>query len=49
MVEVLPDRVGSRDLTALVADRIVLTGVAVGQAQRPVMAGCAAPATVPAS
>ena len=52
VVEVLPDRVGSRDNTALVADRIVrelLTGVAVGRAQRPVMAGSAAPATVPAS
>ena len=52
VVEVLPDRVGSRDITALVADRIVrelLTGVAVGRAQRPVMAGSAAPATVPAS
>ena len=52
VVEVLPDRIGSRDITALVADRIVrelLTGVAVGRAQRPVMAGSAAPATVPAS
>ena len=34
VVEVLPDRVGSRDITALVADRVVretLTGVAVGR------------------
>jgi agmatinase len=34
VVEVLPDRIGSRDITALVADRIIrelLTGVAIGR------------------
>ena len=34
VVEVLPDRIGSRDITALVADRVVremLTGVAVAR------------------
>ncbi|HYH90965.1 MAG TPA: agmatinase [Solirubrobacteraceae bacterium] len=38
VVEVLPDRIGSRDITALVADRIVrelLTGVAVGRGRAP--------------
>ena len=36
MVAVLPDRIGSRDITALVADRVVrelLTGVAAGPAR----------------
>jgi hypothetical protein len=35
VVEVLPDRIGSRDITALVAERVVretLTGVAVARA-----------------
>ena len=34
MVEVLPDRIGSRDITALVAERVVretLTGVALAR------------------
>jgi arginase family enzyme len=36
VVEVLPDRIGSRDITALVADRIVrelLTGLAAARAR----------------
>jgi agmatinase len=35
VVEVLPDRIGPRDITALVAERVVretLTGVAVARA-----------------
>ena len=41
VVEVLPDRIGSRDITALVADRVVrelLTGVAVARDREPVAA-----------
>ena len=41
VVEVLPDRIGTLDITALVADRIVrelLTGVAVARERRPVVA-----------
>jgi arginase family enzyme len=38
VVEVLPDRIGSRDITALVAERIVretLTGVALARVRQP--------------
>jgi arginase family enzyme len=38
VVEVLPDRIGSRDITALVAERIVretLTGVALARVREP--------------
>ena len=38
IVEVLPDRIGSRDITALVAERIVretLTGVALARVHQP--------------
>jgi hypothetical protein len=42
VVEVLPDRIGSRDITALVAERIVretLTGVALRRRAAPAAAG----------
>jgi agmatinase len=42
VVEVLPERIGSRDITALVAERVVretLTGVAVRTGQRQLLAG----------
>ena len=41
VVEVLPDRIGTLDITALVADRVIrelLTGVAVARERRPVVA-----------
>lgn len=41
VVEVLPDRIGTLDITALVADRVIrelLTGVAVARERRPVAA-----------
>jgi hypothetical protein len=44
VVEVLPDRIGSRDITALVADRIVrelLTGVAVARTRTAARAAVA--------
>jgi arginase family enzyme len=44
VVEVLPDRIGSRDITALVADRIVrelLTGVAVARTRAAARAAVA--------
>ena len=44
VVEVLPDRIGSRDITALVADRIVrelLTGVAVARTRTAALAAAA--------
>ena len=40
VVEVLPDRIGSRDITALVADRVVrelLTGVAAARTRTAVL------------
>lgn len=43
VVEVLPDRLGSRDITALVADRIVreiLTGLALRWRARTAPAAC---------
>jgi agmatinase len=42
IVEVLPDRIGSRDITALVAERVVretLTGVALARVQQPALSG----------
>jgi agmatinase len=42
VVEVLPDRIGSRDITALVAERVVretLTGVALARTREAVMSG----------
>jgi arginase family enzyme len=41
VVEVLPDRIGTLDITALVADRVIrelLTGVAVARVREPVAA-----------
>ena len=41
VVEVLPDRIGSRDITALVAERVVretLTGVALARVGAPALA-----------
>ena len=41
VVEVLPDRIGTLDITALVADRVIrelLTGVAVAREREPVAA-----------
>ena len=40
----LPDRIGSRDITALVAERIVretLTGVALARVREPVLSASA--------